>query len=78
MATNTTIKTRPTLISDRLRHALDVFFTGLGQGINAYVERRSRMEELQRLDAKTDEELAKMGLTRDEIPRYVFRDLFYV
>ena len=29
-------------------------------------------------DQPTPEELAKLGLKRDDIPRYVFRDMFYV
>lgn len=36
-----------------------------------------RMAEVERLQAKSDAELAQMGLTRLEIPRYVFRDLFW-
>ena len=36
--------------------------------------RRDRIEALQ---AKSDADLARMGLTRDQIPYHVFRDLFY-
>jgi uncharacterized protein YjiS (DUF1127 family) len=34
-----------------------------------------RMEELQN---KSDAELAEMGLRRDDIPAYVFRDILYI
>ncbi|MWD28735.1 hypothetical protein E0K89_014715 [Aquicoccus sp. SCR17] len=61
-----------------LRAALDGFFASLGQGMNAYLERRSRMDQINALNAKSDEELSRMGITRDGIPAYVFRDLFYV
>lgn len=61
-----------------LRARVDAFFASIGQGINAYAEYRSRADQVQVLNAKSDAELAKMGLTRDDIPRYVFRDLFYV
>lgn len=59
-----------------LREIVDDFFVGLGQGVSAYRVRESRMAEIRRLDAKSDAELKDMGLTRDRIPQYVFRDLF--
>lgn len=61
-----------------MRKRLDEFFASLGQGFNAYLERRCRTEEIERLNAKSDEELAKMGLNRRDIPRYVFRDMLYL
>ncbi|WP_274377788.1 hypothetical protein [Pseudooceanicola batsensis] len=42
------------------------------------MERRSRTDQVQALMAKSDAELARLGITRDGIPAYVFRDLFYV
>ena len=57
---------------------LDSFFTALGMGFNAYLERRARTDQIRRLNAKSDAELAAMGLTRDRIPHYVFRDIFYL
>ncbi|TCP44353.1 DUF1127 domain-containing protein [Rhodovulum marinum] len=67
-----TLKTAPGGMSERL----DLFFAGLGLGVNAYTLRRSRMREIQALNACSDAQLARMGLTRDDIPGYVFRDLF--
>ena len=67
-----TLKTVPGGMSERL----DLFFAGLGLGVNAYTLRRSRMREIQALNACSDAQLARMGLTRDGIPGYVFRDLF--
>lgn len=61
-----------------LRARIDAFFVGLGQGFNAYLDRRSRSEQIEMLNEKTDAELAKMGITRDGIPAYVFRDVFYI
>ncbi len=61
-----------------LRDALARFFAGLGQGFNAYLHSRSRIDEIRRLNAKSDEELARLGITRDRIPQYVFRDLFSI
>ncbi|MBT9385580.1 hypothetical protein KM176_17040 [Pseudooceanicola sp. CBS1P-1] len=58
--------------------ALGSFFAAVGAGLAAYMERRSRSEQIAKLQAKSDVELSKMGLKREEIPAYVFRDLFYV
>jgi uncharacterized protein YjiS (DUF1127 family) len=53
-------------------------FSALGRGLNAYMQRRSRAEVIEQLNAMTDAELAEMGLQRDEIHRYVFRDVLYI
>ncbi len=37
----------------------------------------SRREAIVALQAKSDAELARMGIKRDEIAQHVFRDLFY-
>ncbi|MBY6088865.1 hypothetical protein ACX9MO_13080 [Pseudooceanicola sp. 502str34] len=60
------------------RGKLDNFFAAIGQGFNAYLERRARIDQIHALNQKSDDELAKLGITRDEIPAYVFRDLFYL
>lgn len=38
----------------------------------------SRRRMIETLEAKTDAELAKMGLRRENIVHHVFRDLYYV
>jgi len=60
------------------RAGLSNFFQSVGRGFTVYMERRSRTDQIAALNAKSDEELAKLGITRDAIPAYVFRDLFYV
>lgn len=54
------------------------FFEGIGRGLTAYAERHSRMDQIARLSAKSDQELAAMGLKRQDIARYVYRDVFFV
>jgi uncharacterized protein YjiS (DUF1127 family) len=54
------------------------FFAAVGQAYVAYANSRSRLPQIRALEAKSDEELAAMGVKRDEIARYVFRDVFYV
>lgn len=57
---------------------LGALFASFGAAMAAYMERRTRSDQIAALQAKSDAELAKLGITRDEIPAYVFRDLFYV
>ncbi|MDD9706924.1 MAG: hypothetical protein QUV10_03495 [Paracoccaceae bacterium] len=78
MATQTTNLTQATDTRARLMARVDAFFATLGQGMNAYMHRKSRMDEIEALHAKSDAELAEIGITRDDIPRYVFRDTFYI
>jgi len=48
------------------------------RGMTSYAEKRSRRDVIDALEAKSDAELAKMGIRRDEIAYHVFRDLYYV
>jgi uncharacterized protein YjiS (DUF1127 family) len=77
MTTQTTNLTQIATRSSMLAR-VDAFFATLGQGMNAYVLRKSRMVEIDALNAKSDAELAALGTSRDDIPRYVFRDMFYL
>jgi uncharacterized protein YjiS (DUF1127 family) len=61
-------------LSTQTRGRLDAFFASIGQGFNAYIETISRRHQIETLYARSDAELADMGLTREDIPRHVFRD----
>lgn len=61
-----------------LRSRLDAIFARLGQGMNTYIEARSRRREIEALEAMSDKELADLGITRDRIVHYVFRDLVWL
>lgn len=61
-----------------LRERIDAFFTHIFDAITSYSHHRSRADQVAEMNAKSDEDLAAMGLSRDDIPRYVFRDLFYI
>jgi hypothetical protein len=60
-----------------LRAWIGAVLSGIGEGFVAYAESRSRVGEINRLNALSDAELAELGVTRDRIPHYVFRDLFH-
>lgn len=51
--------------------------TAFGDALVRSAEASSRIHQIEALQAKSDAELAKMGLKRDEIVHYVFKDLFY-
>lgn len=50
----------------------------IGRFFITVMEQNSRVQLVERLNAKSDAELAKMGLRRDEIVHHVFRDLYYL
>lgn len=58
------------------------FLARLGRGLRSWfeavAEARGRAAEFETLNAKSDAELAAMGLTRADIPRYVWRDMIHV
>ena len=55
---------------------LDRYFLTMGMGVNAHALTRDRRELLLWFDAKSDADLALMGLARPDIPSFVFQDLF--
>ncbi|MAY89382.1 hypothetical protein [Arenibacterium halophilum] len=61
-----------------VRTSFQSFRASLATAFAAYLERRTRTDEIERLNALSDKELSKMGLRREDIARHVFRDLFYI
>lgn len=66
------------IASNRPRIGLAALYSGfrdwLARGTEVYIRQQSRRAEIEVLKAKSDAELAKMGLTRDRIVQYVFSD----
>ncbi|MEP1768547.1 MAG: hypothetical protein ABJJ53_18165 [Sulfitobacter sp.] len=63
-----------------LRNATAAFSAGLsaiGASFVAAADKSSRRDQIEALEAKSDAELAAMGIKRDNIAYYVFNDLFY-
>jgi uncharacterized protein YjiS (DUF1127 family) len=48
------------------------------RGMDAYIERHSRSRQIESLNAMSDEQLATIGVKRDQITRHVFRDQLYI
>ncbi|MCF1708461.1 hypothetical protein L0V05_06490 [Tabrizicola sp. J26] len=55
---------------------LDMFFAIEASGCNSWPMRQRREAEFARLHALPDAALAAMGLSRDRLARYVFREMF--
>ncbi len=59
----------------------DGFFSRLFSGIAERFEQHARIMSrrglIEQLNEKSDEELAQMGIKREDIVRHVFQDLFY-
>jgi len=58
-----------------LQDRLDRFFLERGMGFNSYRLVSERRETLLWLNSKSDADLMLMGLSRRDIPAFVFRDL---
>lgn len=53
------------------------FFARLMQGMENHIRVASRRDLIERLEAKSDAELAELGIRRQDITAHVFRDMFY-
>lgn len=54
------------------------FFARIGDALMRLAEAQARTAEVERLGAKSDAELARMGLEREDIVHHVFRDILYI
>ncbi|MFU8835651.1 hypothetical protein [Roseovarius autotrophicus] len=53
------------------------FVAALERSCERHAQVQSRRARIEALEAKSDEELARIGLRRDDIAYHVFKDLFY-
>ena len=58
--------------------AIGTFFAQLGSSMTLAASAEQRFQQVQRLQAKSDAELAAMNLRREDIAAYVFRDLMHI
>ncbi len=56
----------------------DRFVSWLGDFLVNIANANARVAEFEALNSKSDEDLEKMGLKREDIVRHVFRDYYYV
>ncbi len=50
-------------------------FIAIGNGLVTLAENSDRMKKVAKLNAMSDEELAKRGLSREDVVRHVFADV---
>lgn len=60
-----------------LRAWFSSFLTSLGRALEAHAHYASRRDQIEALEAKSDAELAEIGVKREQIVHHVYRDLFY-
>ncbi|MRU14457.1 hypothetical protein FDP25_03325 [Roseovarius sp. A21] len=60
-----------------LRTRFASFLTSLSRALEAHAHFASRRDQIEALEAKSDAELAEIGVKREQIVHYVYRDLFY-
>ena len=65
-------------LSHRLFSWLNTMGQSIGTALMANAAAEARLREVSRLQAKTDAELAELGISRDRIVHHVFRDIYMV
>ena len=57
------------------RADLDLYLVERAPGMNGYMLSRARLASVARMSLLSDADLAELGLTRADIPAFVFEDL---
>ncbi len=60
----------------RIAHGVASGFQSFARAVVLNGESEQRLNKVRRLQALSDEELARRGLTRDRIVHHVFRDIY--
>ncbi|MEH6645014.1 hypothetical protein [Sulfitobacter sp.] len=77
-ASGQSITSAPFLTARRGLDLVVSMFTSIGTGLAKAAEASSRTRQVEVLQSKSDDELAALGIKRDDIAYHVFKDLFYV
>lgn len=64
------VASRPSIFAAFAAKIADIF--------HAMVQAHDRTDAVQQMQALTDRQLADMGVARDDIVRYVYRDIYYL
>lgn len=54
------------------------FFSGIAAFFERVVASQNRSVEVQRMQRLSDRELEDIGINRDDIVRYVYRDIYHI
>lgn len=66
--------TQLTQYSPSLRDLMKGFFARAGEWFVRAMEMQARVDQIEALQGMSDSALERLGITRDQIPYYVFRD----
>lgn len=58
--------------------AIGNFFMSLYNSVDLAASANARIAMMEKLNGKSDAELEKMGLRREDIARHVFRDIYHL
>lgn len=64
--------------ADTARSGFRRMLASVARGVETMAEARSRRAQIERLEAMSNDELAELGLKREDIAQHVFRDTFYI
>ncbi|MEM8980324.1 MAG: hypothetical protein AAGD04_12620 [Pseudomonadota bacterium] len=64
-------------VASRLNRSLNNFWDSVIAARKISISFDKRVAEMEHLNAKSDAELAQLGLQRTDIARHVFRDLYH-
>lgn len=76
MAYSTITTAREKGLFKAAQSAVATFVAQTGAALALHMEKHSRLDEVRRLEAMSDAELAARGILREAIVPYVFRDKF--
>lgn len=68
----------PFLSARRAVAVISGFFSGVMDVMVRVSERSSKMQQIEALQAKSDAELAQLGITRTDIPRHVLGAMWHI
>ena len=66
-------QTQPIALFERIGD----FFASLLRAVDVAASASARIREMEHLNARSDAQLEKMGLRREDIARHVFRDVYH-
>lgn len=75
MAYQHTTRSHGSDIAYSVLHAVKSVFSTIGGAMISVAEANRRVHAVERLNGKSDVELAKLGIRREDIVRHVFRDM---
>ena len=61
-----------------LKEKLDVSLKAVARAFSKYIDSRARVSQIEALNRRSDADLARLGLRREDIVYHVWRDQFYI